>query len=60
MNFELMYDGAACSLARSSFGSVVDHSRDFFGIFQHRKITGWESRGCCAQLLGVCLLHDRP
>jgi hypothetical protein len=33
---------------------------DFFWIFQHRKIAGRESRGCCAQLLGVCLLHGRP
>jgi hypothetical protein len=38
MNFEPMYDGAACSLARNSSGSLVDHSRDFFWIFQHRKI----------------------
>ena len=49
MNFELMYDGAACSLARNSFGSLVDYRRDFFWIFRHRKIAGRESRGCCAQ-----------
>ena len=54
MNFEPMYDGAACSLARKSFGNLVEHSLDFLWIFQHRKIAGRASRGCCAQLLSVC------
>jgi hypothetical protein len=39
MSFEPMYDGAL-SLAQTLFGSLVNHNRDFFWIFQHRKMAG--------------------
>jgi hypothetical protein len=34
---------ARLSLAQNLFGSLVDRSRDFFWIFQHREMAGRQS-----------------